>query len=253
MYKILAKTLFLGKEIVYMPSCHSTNDMALQQINKPDTKEGLIFITDDQTQGRGQRGNQWSSEAGKNLTFSIVLKPSFLNASDQFYLNIIASLAVQRTLDKQVDDGVSVKVKWPNDILINDKKVTGILIENTLSGNTIQWSVVGFGINVNQRKSEFTKATSVFQETNQELALQTVLEELIFSLEYYYQTLKSGRKEDLKSEYLQHLFGFRQIRKYRSEYEFQGEIVGITGSGKLMLKSNKGLQQFDFKEVEFLY
>ena len=80
MYKILAKTLFLGKEVVYMPSCHSTNDIALQQIKKPDTREGLIVITDDQTQGRGQRGNQWKSEPNSNLTFSVILKPTFLNA-----------------------------------------------------------------------------------------------------------------------------------------------------------------------------
>ena len=252
LYKILAKTLFLGKELVYMPSCHSTNDMALQRINKPDTREGVIFITDNQTQGKGQRGNQWKSETNSNLTFSIVVKPSFLNASDQFYLNIIASLAVQSVLEKHIE-GHIVKVKWPNDILLNNRKITGILIENTLNGNFIQWSVLGFGLNVNQKSIEFAKATSIYQETQTTSDLQLILEDLIGALELYYLKLKSGKKDDLKSEYLQHLFGYRELRKYRSEYEFEGEVEDITASGKLILRTNKGLQQFDFKEVEFLY
>ncbi len=252
MYKILAKTLFLGKEVIYMPSCHSTNDIALQMLKKPDTREGLVLITDHQTNGRGQRGNNWESDSGSNLTLSIILKPNFLQASDQFYLNMVASLAVRRMVDYFVN-GQDVKVKWPNDVLLNEKKVAGILIENTLQRSSIQWSVVGMGINVNQQGLSLEKATSLFEVTKSMNSLPELFEKLIESLEYYYLKLKSGKREELKEEYLQHLFGFQEFRKYRTEYLFNGKIIDVEETGRLVMETTKGLQSFDFKEVEFLY
>ncbi|KYG78824.1 biotin--[acetyl-CoA-carboxylase] ligase [Roseivirga echinicomitans] len=252
MYKILAKTLFLGKEVIYMPSCHSTNDIALQMLKKPDNREGLIVITDHQTQGRGQRGNNWKSDSGSNLTLSIILKPSFLLASDQFYLNIITSLAVRRMIEFYVNEQ-GAKVKWPNDVLLNEKKIAGILIENTLQRSSIQWSVVGMGININQQGVGLEKATSLFEVTKSMNSLPELFEKLIESLEYYYLKLKSGKKEELKEEYLQHLFGFQKFRKYRTEYLFNGKIIDVEETGRLVMETAKGVQSFDFKEVEFLY
>lgn len=252
LYKILAKTLFLGKEVIYMPSCHSTNDIALQMLKKPDTREGMVVITDHQTAGRGQRGNDWVSDPKANLILSVILKPNFLQASDQFYLNIIASLAVSRMIESAVNQNLT-KVKWPNDVLLNEKKVTGILIENTLQRNLIQWSVVGMGINVNQRDLGIGKATSLYEVTNRISQLPVLFEMLIESLEYYYLKLKSGKKEELKGEYLQNLFGFQQFRKYRTEYFFDGKIIDVTEAGRLVMETTNGVQSFDFKEVEFMY
>jgi len=252
LYKILAKTLFLGKEVIYMPSCHSTNDIALQMLKKPDTREGVVVITDHQTQGRGQRGNNWKSDSGSNLTLSIILKPSFLQASDQFYLNIITSLAVRKMIEFHVNE-LDVKVKWPNDVLLNEKKVAGILIENTLQRSSIQWSVVGMGININQQGIGLEKATSLFEVTKSMNSLAELFEMLIESLEYYYLKLKSGKKEELKEAYLQHLFGFQEFRKYRAEYIFNGKILDVADTGRLVMETAKGVQSFDFKEVEFLY
>ncbi len=252
MYKILAKTLFLGKEVIYMPSCHSTNDIALQMLKKPDIREGAVIIAGHQTSGRGQRGNNWKSDPNSNLTLSIILKPNFLQASDQFYLNMVASLAVQRTI-KGCVDGQDVKVKWPNDVLLREKKVAGILIENTLQKNSIQWAVLGIGLNVNQKSFSLEKATSMSQNVNKLFDLSILFEKLIESIEYYYLRLKSGKREELREEYLQYLFGFQQFRNYRTEYVFSGKIIDVAETGRLIMETTKGVQSFDFKEVEFLY
>lgn len=236
-----------------MPSCHSTNDIALQMLKKPDTREGMVVITDHQTQGRGQRGNNWKSDSGSNLTLSIILKPSFLQASDQFYLNIITSLAVRRMIEECCVTELDLKVKWPNDVLLNEKKIAGILIENTLQSSSIQWSVVGMGININQQGIGLEKATSLFEVTKSMNSLAELFEMLIESLEYYYLKLKSGKKEELKEAYLQHLFGFQEFRKYRAEYIFNGKILDVADTGRLVMETAKGVQSFDFKEVEFLY
>lgn len=252
MYKILANTLFLGKEIIYMPSCHSTNDEALQMLKKPDTREGLIVLTDNQTKGRGQRGNVWVSGAGVNLIMSIILKPGFLAPTEQFYLNIISSLAVAACVQKQVPM-CSSQVKWPNDVLLNGKKISGILIENTIQKNSIQWSVVGIGLNVNQSVFQFSKATSLLKETGYTASLPSLFEEVMTTLEYYYLQLKAGKRDALKQEYLSKLFGYREFRKYRSEFVFEGQILDVLETGQLQVQTPKGVQSFDFKEIEFIY
>jgi BirA family transcriptional regulator, biotin operon repressor / biotin---[acetyl-CoA-carboxylase] ligase len=252
LYKILANTLFLGKEIIYMPSCHSTNDIAMQLIKKADTQEGTIVLTDDQTQGRGQRGNQWVSEAGSNLIMSVILKPKFLRAQDQFALNILASLSVKEAINHFIPES-SVKVKWPNDVLINDKKSTGILIENSIQGNSISHSVIGIGVNVNQEKMDFEKATSMFLQAGQKFDMNDFLEILIIRMEQNYLQLKNGAYYQLKSKYLQHLFGYRVERNYRSEYLFKGQIEDVDDNGRLLIRTSNALKLFDFKEVEFIY
>ncbi len=95
MYKILANTLFLGKDIHFLPDCHSTNDITLQAIRQKEVQEGSIFITNHQTRGKGQRGNTWETKPGENLTFSLVLQPRFLDLSEQFLLNIAISNAIR--------------------------------------------------------------------------------------------------------------------------------------------------------------
>lgn len=251
MYKIPAHTLFLGKSIQYMQSCHSTNDIAKLALQNHDISEGFLFITDEQTQGRGQRGNSWFSEAGKNLTCSIVLCPKFLPLHEQFYLNMISSLAVQKTFE---DQGVeNVKVKWPNDVLISQKKAAGILIENSVKNNKLEWTVLGVGVNINQMRFHLERATSLWKETGTETSVEEYLHQFLAHLEALYLRLRDGKKSDLKELYLSNLFGYQQIRQYRSEYEFEGKLVDVTDAGFLVIETGGRLQQFDFKEVEFIW
>jgi len=114
MYKILANTVFLGKDVIYLTECHSTNDEALERLRRREIAEGSIVITDHQTKGRGQRGSTWQSDSGQNLTFSLLVQPNFLAPSEQFFLNMIISLAVVELLSDYAGD---LKIKWPNDIV----------------------------------------------------------------------------------------------------------------------------------------
>ena len=144
-------TLFIGKKIVYLPNCHSTNDSALSILGSNDVFEGTTIITSRQTSGKGQKGNRWQSEPGKNLTFSIILKPGFLDVKQQFKLNFAVSLGIFDFLSSFFKS--HVKIKWPNDIYYKDSKIAGILIENSIRSMKMQHSIVGVGLNVNQEEA----------------------------------------------------------------------------------------------------
>lgn len=252
MYKIPANTLFMGKVVEYMPSCHSTNDTAREMLAKPDTSEGLVVITDHQTAGKGQRGNSWLSADGMNLTFSVILKPNFLDVSRQFYLNMISSLAVMKTVKHFLPE-VNAQVKWPNDVLIDTQKTCGILIENGIKKNRLDYSIVGIGLNVNQHAFGLNTATSLAHVSGRLFSLQHVLEHLLHQLEGLYLSLKASKYVEIKESYLQNLVGYRQRRKYRAEFLFDAQIVDVLDSGKLKLNSSRGDELFDFKEVEFIW
>lgn len=235
-----------------MPSCHSTNDTARQLAQKADTVEGTVVICDEQTHGKGQRGNTWEAEAGSNLTLSIILRPTFLEVKRQFYLNMIASLAVKEMLD-QLGAGAELRVKWPNDVLCHQKKISGILIENTLNRHLIDSSVMGFGINVNQTRFQAPKATSMALLAGKNYELGRVFEQLIIALEGQYMRLKAGRFAEVKADYLHCLFGFLEPRKYISEYRFEGKIEDVTDEGRLMIRGPQGKKAYDLKEITFVY
>ncbi len=253
MYKIYPKTLFIGQIIQYLPSCQSTNDEAASLIAQSDPNEGLLVITDNQTAGRGQRGNQWEAKPGENLTFSLVLKPGFLIAADQFWLNMAISLGIYDTLQPLL--GHSLRIKWPNDVYVDDLKLGGILIENTLHGYGISWSVVGIGLNVNQTEFGYSTATSLQHEMPLPNAydLQGLLGRLCETLEQRYLQLLSGQRETLKINYLQTLYRYQQEHSFESQGRyFRGTICGIDASGRLAISVNGQVQYFGFKEVSFI-
>ena len=173
MHKILTNTLFTGKQLVYLPSCHSTNDIASEMLNANTAYDGMVVVADHQTQGRGQRGNVWVAEAGQNLTFSLVYKPHFLKPELQFLLNIITSLGIKDVLQQFLLQGIAIK--WPNDIYIQGKKVAGVLIESAIKGRQLQHAVIGVGLNVNQTTFSVPTATSLHLMLGCEVERQTLL------------------------------------------------------------------------------
>ena len=140
MHKFFAKTLFLGKKVVFLPQCHSTNDHLAQLARDSKEPEGLTLYADQQSDGKGQRGNVWVSEPGKNILLSILLRPKFLLLQKQHYLNLITGLALIDVLNQEASD---VVLKWPNDVYVGEKKIAGILIENNSRGNAIESSIIG--------------------------------------------------------------------------------------------------------------
>ena len=237
-----------------MPTCHSTNDFAAQIIQSGENVfEGTVIVTDNQTAGRGQRGNTWEASIGENLTFSIILKPNFLKASDQFQLNVAVSLGVFDFLNEFIDERLTVK--WSNDIYHENQKMGGILIENTLQGYHIGYSVVGIGLNINQSQFGNLRATSLRNVTQNPLRydLSEMLKKLLECLEKNYLQIKNNNYESLKVRYLTNLFRFEEYHYFRKNgHQFLGQIVGIDETGKLGIETEGIILYFDFKEVEFV-
>jgi BirA family biotin operon repressor/biotin-[acetyl-CoA-carboxylase] ligase len=250
LYKIPASTLFLGKNLVFVPECHSTNTLALQLCQNSGPAEGTLVITPHQTAGRGQRGNGWEAEPGKNFTFSLILKPVTLALKDQFYLNIFTSLALR---DYLVAKGcTTVRVKWPNDIYVGSKKICGILVESQISGNKFSHVVVGIGLNVNQQKFGTETATSLSALTGIQFDLQAELESLLKFLEARYLQLREGKMALLMEDYLKVLYGLNTPLSFEVEGVLaEGMIVGVDESGRLRVLMEGRERMFDVKEVGY--
>ncbi|MES2731891.1 MAG: biotin--[acetyl-CoA-carboxylase] ligase [Bacteroidota bacterium] len=255
MYNITPKTLFVGRKLIFLPTCHSTNDTATTLLKDEKVFEGTIVVTSNQTAGRGQRGNQWEAEASKNLTFSLILNPTFLTASEQFQLNIAISLGSHDFLKIYYPTEYPIKIKWPNDLYHKDKKIGGILIENILKRYTIEHSVIGIGINVNQSNFTESKAVSMKLASEQpnDFDLTILLTELAQCLEQNYLLLRNGGLEVMKSRYLQHLYWYQEQHTFRGQaHLFEGKIVGIDAIGRLALETQGIIQYFGLKEIEFI-
>lgn len=251
MHKFFAKTQFLGKKVIFLSECHSTNDSAASILKKEPPIEGTTILTSNQMHGRGQRGNIWESQPGKNATFSVILRPTIVPANYQFQLHIISTLAVHSTLFPIL--GKELKIKWPNDIFYANKKIGGILIENSLKGQNIESSIIGIGLNVNQTTFTNDKATSLLDITNQQSEVNELIEKILIHLEKYYLELKKGNLQSLKSQYLRRLYQFNQERTYEtSGRSFQGTITGVTPSGLLQVDEGQIRHEFAFKEVTHL-
>jgi len=222
--------------------------------NSEPLAEGTVIMADDQFAGRGQQDNVWYAEPGKNLTISILLKPTFLALNKQFLLNMCISVAINRALAKFVPAGINIK--WPNDIYYNDKKIGGVLIENSILGTGIKTTVIGIGLNVNQQNfpADLEKsATSLHQILQEDVNLQQLLAEICSQIESLYLQLKAGNYTQLKETYVNTLYRIKQKALYRQNGEiFEGEIQGVTDIGFLLVKKGQEIFEYNFKEIEFL-
>jgi len=251
-YKILAKLLIGPIHLHYLSSCHSTNEIAQEMVRSACT-EGTVIITDNQFAGKGQIGNVWQAAPGDNLTFSLVLRPRFLKPNQQFLLTIIISLAIKDALEPLLPG--EVKIKWPNDIFYKDKKIAGILIENTLRGDQFEAVIVGIGLNVNQENfNSLPLALSIKQITGSETDLNELLNSLLSRIDYYYDQLGQGKDELLRSAYHQALYCRGEERAFRAEgQKFTGVIQATNQSGQLIVWTPAKTYYFNHKEVEMLF
>lgn len=248
MYKIPANTLFVGKNLVFVPDCHSTNSLAMDLGQRASAAEGTVVITDNQYSGRGQRGNLWISEPGKNLTFSVLLKPN-VRPDQQFVLTQVVALAVADYITTKT---TAVKIKWPNDILVNDRKICGILIESSLSGAQVQFVIAGIGLNMNQTVFQNPRATSLKLETGKEFNLNTELDELLQMLEVRYLQLREGNAAKLHQDYLQRLYRLGEQHEFNALQEFvTGSIESVDEQGRLKVSIAGTTKSFNLKEISF--
>lgn len=251
------ETLFVGKNLIFLPEVPSTNSYATHLLKNVNLAEGSVVHTGHQTHGKGQRGRAWSSEPASNLTVSIVLRPTFLGVKNQFFLYQIAALALYDTIAGLLEPRqFDIKIKWPNDILLCGLKTAGILIENNIANDRINWTVVGIGLNVNQLKfGEDVRATSLRIESGIELSLSLALELLCRNMEKHYLALKNGRFENIRELYLLKLYGLNDRLRFKvgnEEEELTVKGVGETGLLILEDKNSKTLEM-DVKQLGWIF
>ena len=224
------KTLFIGKNLLFLHEVESTNTYAMDLLRNVNAIEGTVVYTDNQTKGKGQRGALWSSKIAQNITMSIILKPLFLSIGNTFYLSKISALAVYDVLAEILADSqYDIKIKWPNDILVNQQKISGILIENNFTSTNIQYSVIGIGLNINQDDfDDFERtATSLKLFSNTIHSREEILEKLCIKLEKWYLKLKEQKTNVIDEAYLNHLFGVGELLDFMN-------LNGIKFSGKIL-------------------
>lgn len=240
-------------EIIHIRETNSTNNYLKELLQTQNIDEGTVVWADFQSAGKGQRGNGWESEAGKNILFSIVLFPGFLKAGEQFILSQIVSLAVANCLQEYTK---SISIKWPNDIYWNEKKICGILLENTILEDNIGHSVAGIGININQEnfRSDAPNPVSLKQITNRDYNLEEILKTVVDNINVYYQQIKIGKTDSLIKQYKESLFRKDGYHLYNDGISnFLARIQDVDSSGILILKTKEGEERhFAFKEVKYI-
>lgn len=229
-------------------------------------EHGTVVYTDRQTAGRGQRGNSWESEPFKNVTMSILLRPENVAPNQQFWLSEISALAVERVLSKYIGN---VSIKWPNDVYYKDFKICGMLIEHSLSGGKINYTIPGIGINVNQRVflSDAPNPISLVNVLGHEVPTSEILDGLVDEILTMCGQLPE-KAEEIHREFLSKLYRRDGFHEYQSTIRsasadglsvleegehFQARIVNVHPDGMLDLMTTEGhIHTFAFKEVAFI-
>ena len=241
-YKKTLSTNYLGQSIQHYLKLDSTNTKAWELISKK-TKNGTVVITDNQTAGRGRQSNKWISISGKSLTLSIIIYPNALPNQINLY-SLITGLAITDCL---IEYNINAQLKWPNDILINGKKVGGILCESKISGGVIKSMVIGIGLNVNENIEDFPKslrkfATSLLIESGKQYQLEVLLAKILNHLEH---RIKNKETKSHLSDWEKRCAHLNQTVTFHSGNKT------ITGGFKGLTKIGQAIISEDGKEVIF--
>lgn len=242
--------------VIEIESTPSTNSYAKHE-SGTDANRPVVFITDNQTAGRGQRGNSWESSPGLNLTFSLVVHPRFISPARQFELSMLVSVGVVNGLRGFVPDPERLKVKWPNDIYYGDRKLAGILIENSLGEATIERSVIGIGINVNQTEflSDAPNPVSLKMLSGRDADRRTVLDSVVDNILEMIESYESDPEADELTYLYNGLLWRRdgELHTWRDvgqSADFEARLVDVAADGRLVLRTADGqTRRFLFKEV----
>jgi len=242
----------MGKtRIIFLDETDSTNSY-LRGYVPEDGEEMTVAVSAFQTAGRGQGANTWESEAGKNLLFSILVRPSCVPAQRQFVLSMADALAQKKALDEYTD---GITLKWPNDVYWRDCKISGTLIETSLAGHVIRECIIGTGLNVNQRcfRSDAPNPVSLVQILGHEVDIRELLGNMLDSFTCYYNMVTDGRYDEIKRFYHQSLYRREGLHWYEDAGgRFMAEISGVEDDGRLILRRKDGrLSRYAFKEVAY--
>ncbi|MDZ4823653.1 MAG: biotin--[acetyl-CoA-carboxylase] ligase [Flavobacteriales bacterium] len=245
--------IFRDRAIIKLDSVDSTNNYAATLLRQSKPPEGTAIIALEQTHGRGQRGNLWESEVGANLLCSIILYPDFLNGENYFYLSKCASLALADVVNEIT--GLEVRVKWPNDIVANGKKLGGVLIESSWSENRLLCSIVGVGLNLNQQEFSISYASSLRSLTKKFFEPESVFEKFLKNFSMGYSDLKSGKFAEMDLNYRRALYRLGVTSRFIYEgKQILGMITGVDVSGHLCVYTELGQSlKCELKEIGMVW
>ena len=241
--------------IIKLNAIDSSNSYLRNLCVKEPLEDFTVVVAKEQTNGRGQIGTVWKAEKGKNLTCSVFKRNTNVTIDNQFYISIVTSLAIIKTL--QSFQMPKLFVKWPNDILSEHKKICGILIENVIKNNKIEGSVIGIGLNINQTQfKHLPQASSILNLTGRWYDTDEVLSAVLKNIEHYFNQLQNGKHASLKRAYEALLFRKDKPSTFKEKNGnyLTGFIKGINANGNLKLLLVDGVvKEYELKEIKLLY
>ena len=245
--------MIIGSNLLFFQNLPSTNAHTFDLMKKSKLPEGTILYTNYQSAGKGYSGNKWESEDSKNLLISIILYPSFIKPEDQFLISMVISLGVCDFLMRFIPE---CSIKWPNDIWVNNDKIAGLLLESSLTGNQIESTVAGIGLNINQQNflSNAPNPVSLNQLTGVNYDLPSSLEKLASDLDKRYKQLIGGNYGQIKKEYVSKLYRLNRWHEFRDKNGlYRGRVLTVGDYGRLIIERQNGeISEYSFKETEFI-
>ncbi len=239
---------YVGHRIIHLESVDSTNNYVAKLKNEGKIGSGAVILSDIQTDGRGQRANKWQSNPFENLTFSFLLEPSFVNNISSITINHCVSLALLNFL---ATFKINARIKWPNDIYVDTRKIAGILIENSFKSGSINYSVIGIGININQTEFNKITATSLREITGKSFNLKSVLFEIIYHLNLRLDAFTSTSSEKIKDHYDACLWKINEpVRFQFNDNLTRGIIRGTDEQGNILIEQTEELVTFRNGEIK---
>lgn len=245
---------------IHLITVDSTSNEVRRRLDAgEDMPDMTVIDSDDQTAGRGQRGNSWETAPGKNVIFSLVCHPVWVRPADQYVFSECIALAIVHVLRRFLPDEMAqnLTVKWPNDIYYCDKKISGTLIECDLIGRSISNCIVGSGVNINQQVflSDAPNPVSLLNIIGQESDRDSIMLSIIDEFTDYYDMVKAGESSSIHEEYKANLYrNDNQLYAYSDENGlFLARILDVEPSGRLILETSEGeKRRYEFKEVKFV-
>ncbi len=245
----------IGKKVIDIDEVNSTNIFAEALCQNQIVDNGTVVFANYQTGGKGQGTNKWLSEKNQNILMSIVLYPEFIPASMQFFLSMAVSLSIADTVSQYSNK--ETHIKWSNDVLLNKKKIAGILIKNTLGSNKLKKTIIGIGINVNQKKfdSQLPFATSLTIEEKRDFELEQFKKILLSKLNYYYSKLENGKLDYLKIKYEERLYLMGQNADLLLDNikPIKGKILGVENTGELKVQIDEKIHRYNYGQRKISY
>ncbi len=246
-------TLFTGRKVIKLEETASTNRYLNELAQQATVQEGTVVIARYQSKGQGLGGTTWFSEPGSNLLMSVLFRPEFLPVNKIYLISKAIALAIKDFLSEQ---GLDAKIKWPNDIYVDNSKICGVLIENSMRGSQVLQSLCGIGLNINQQifPPEIHNPVSMKMITGKTYSVDDCIVKLCQQMEKRYLQIRTQNFNRINNDFLKSLFRFYEMKSFETATEkFNAQIIDVEDDGRLVLKKENGtIHRFIFKEIRFL-